>query len=268
MSRSPSLLLLALILTMVHGRISHGDEPANQAAGRPLRALMVTGGCCHDYENQKQLISEGLTKRFGPIQWTIVDYDDKRETKADIYNQPNWIKSYDVVVHNECYGAVEDGPFVQSIVDAHVEHKVPALVIHCSMHSYRAAPTADSWRSLLGVTSRRHEKAKRSLTVVPTDAGKSNPITAGLGDLWKTPNGELYIIENVWPTTDVLATAHSDETGNDEPVVWTNTYKGVRVFGTTLGHHNETISTDQWQQMVAQGFRWATASNATNQSND
>ncbi|QDT04270.1 Trehalose utilization [Rubripirellula lacrimiformis] len=257
MSASIRTLFAAALVLVATGLVDAQDEksPA-QTAAKPIRALMVTGGCCHDYENQKQLISEGLSASIGDIEWTICDYDDKRETKAAIYEEDDWISRFDIVIHNECYGAVEDGDFVQSIVDAHVRSGVPAMVIHCSMHSYRAAPTANSWRGLLGVTSRRHEKVKRSLKVVPTAEGKSDPITAALGDGWSTPNGELYIIENVWPNTNVLATAHSDETGNDEPVVWTNEYQGVRLFGTTLGHHNETIQTEQWQSMVAGGWRW------------
>ena len=32
-------------------------------AGKPLEVLYITGGCCHDYESQKKLISEGLSSR-------------------------------------------------------------------------------------------------------------------------------------------------------------------------------------------------------------
>ena len=78
-----------------------------------------------------------------------------------------------------------------------------------------------------------------------------------MGASWDTPNGELYIIEQVWPETTVLAKAHSEETGNDEPVIWTNQYQGVRVFGISLGHHNETIETETWQSIVAAGWKWS-----------
>ena len=237
--------------------VNAAEPQSTETGARPIRALMVTGGCCHDYQNQKKIISEGLSKSIGDIEWTILEYGSKREVKADIYTQGDWIDGFDMVVHNECFGAVEDPEFVKGIVDAHVEHGVPAIVIHCSMHSYRNSPAADHWRSLLGVTSRRHERSKHSLHVVPTEAGKSNPILASMGEAWDTPNGELYIIEKVWPTTTVLATVHSDETGKDEPVIWTNQYKGVRVFGISIGHHNETIEDDAWQSIVAAGWKWS-----------
>jgi uncharacterized protein len=55
----------------------------------------------------------------------------------------------------------------------------------------------------------------------------------------------------------VLATALSVETHQIEPVIWINETNGVRVFGTSLGHHNETMLDDVWQEVVASGFRWA-----------
>jgi type 1 glutamine amidotransferase len=78
-----------------------------------------------------------------------------------------------------------------------------------------------------------------------------------MGDTWETPNGELYIIEKVWPETQVLAKVHSEETGKEEPVIWTNEHQGVRVFGISLGHHNETIETETWQNIVAAGWKWS-----------
>ena len=239
---------------------SHASE-AGQAASAKVRALMVTGGCCHDYQNQKKLISEGLSDRVGSIEWTILGYGTERDIKAEIYHKGDWIQGFDIVIHNECFGGVEDGDFVKGIVQAHTEHKVPAIVIHCSMHSYRNAPTADAWREFLGVTSRRHEKKKHPLVVQATDVGKSDPILAAMGASWNTPNGELYIIEKVWPNTTVLAEVMSDETGKREPVIWKNEYKGTRIFGISLGHHNETIQSDVWQDVVAAGWKWSLTKN-------
>ncbi len=258
--RFPKLirLVFSLVVLIAGVGVTRGVEPvAGQAEASTVRALMITGGCCHDYQNQKKLISEGLSQRVGNIEWTILEYGSGRDVKADIYTQADWIEGFDMVVHNECFGGVEDPEFVRGIVSAHVEHAVPAIVIHCSMHSYRNSLAADSWRAFLGVTSRRHEKSKHSLRVVATEDGKQHPILSAMGDTWETPNGELYIIEKVWPKTQVLAKVHSEETGKDEPVIWTNEHQGVRVFGISLGHHNETIETETWQNIVAAGWKWS-----------
>ncbi|QDT09160.1 ThuA domain-containing protein [Planctomycetes bacterium K23_9] len=255
------LIALAVIVTTggFSGSLlaqSKADTDGTKGA-KNVRALLVTGGCCHDYQNQKQIISDALSEKIGDIDWTILHYGDKREIEPDIYKSGDWIEGYDIVIHNECFGGVTDGDFVNGIVDAHLKSKVPAIVVHCSMHSYRKAPTADAWRSLLGVTSVRHEKKKHPLDVVPTDAGKSDPILAGMGDKWTTPNGELYIIENVWPTAKVLATVYSQETKKDEPVIWKNEINGTRVFGISLGHHNETMQDPKWKAILANGWKWA-----------
>jgi hypothetical protein len=38
--------------------------PATAAAPKPLKVLLVTGGCCHDYVQQKDLLKAGLEADF------------------------------------------------------------------------------------------------------------------------------------------------------------------------------------------------------------
>lgn len=220
----------------------------------PLKAMLITGGCCHDYPRQTEIITQGLSQRAN-VQWTVHRYGDSRDERAAIYNSADWADGFDVIVHNECYGAVTDPQFVQRIVDEHVEKNIPAVFIHCAMHSYRNAENADAWRQLIGVTSRGHERKKHSLHVVPRDT--SHPIMQGFPSVWDTPNGELYLIEQVWPQTKVLATVHSDEMVGDHPVMWVNEYEGVRAFGISLGHHNETMEHPIWLDTTARGLLWS-----------
>ena len=242
---------LAAVVLMV-GLLAEAVPAAAPQAKAKLKGLLVTGGCCHDYERQIEIITEGLSQRAS-ISWKVVYEGKDRNTKVSIYNNPDWSKGYDVVVHNECYGAIQDVKFVETIVNGHKNTGVPALVIHCSMHSYRAAQT-DEWRKLLGVTSRRHEKGGRKLKV--TRVADQDPIMKGFPKNWTSPNGELYVIENIWPNTKPLATAHGVDTGKDHLCMWTNTYGKARVFGTTLGHHNETMLTDEWLDTVGRGLLW------------
>jgi type 1 glutamine amidotransferase len=43
-------------------------------------------------------------------------------------------------------------------------------------------------------------------------------------------------------------------------VAWTNEYgdKKTRVFSTTVGHNNSTVSDDKYLNLVARGILWAT----------
>ena len=220
---------------------------------QPLRALMIAGGCCHDYPQQILIMKQGLSQRAN-VEFEVFHGSSGRQRQVPIYQTDDWAKGYDIIVHNECYGGVEDVAFVERIVRGHTKHGVPAIVIHCSMHSYRAAQT-DAWRKLLGVTSRRHEPGGGPLRVIARTA--EHPIMQGTPKQWSTPFGELYVIEKTWPNMTTLATAFGKQTQVDQPVIWINEFEGVRLFGTTLGHHNETMLTDEWLDVVARGLLWA-----------
>jgi len=251
------LLFASLPSTLANADESQANAAQGKKAAGPLKAMLVTGGCCHDYDAQKLIVTEGLSQRLGEIQWTIHQYNDKKDTRAAVYENPNWADGYDFIVHNECFGDMKDPALIRNIVDGHKKSAAAAILIHCSMHSYRNSEAADLWRELIGVTSTYHEKAKRSLAVIPTQEGRDSKLVAALGDGWNTPNGELYIIKQVWPGTTVLATAFSNEADADQPIIWRREFAGVRVFGTTLGHHNETMRAQPWQEVVAAGTRWA-----------
>ena len=242
---SRRLSCFAVVLTLV---------AAHQArAAEPLKGLLITGGCCHDYGNQAQIITEGISQRAN-IEWDVVhEGGTSRDFRISVYEEDDWASGYDVIVHNECFGAVEDAEFVESIADAHFKG-VPAVFIHCALHSYRSAGVgADAWRELIGVTSRSHE-GKRSLEVRRME---DHPVMTDFPVSWATPNGELYKIEHVWPNCTPLAVAYGQDTEQDHIVAWTNTFGEARIFGTSLGHHNETMNNDTWLGMVARGVLWA-----------
>lgn len=237
--------LLVALFVLVFAGFSSAEEKAK------LKALLITGGCCHDYPNQIKIITQGLSQRVS-IDWDVELAGSDRTVKVPIYKNHDWIKSYDLVVHNECYGHVDDVEFVEGIVKAHTENKIPAIFIHCSMHSYRNAKT-DEWRKLIGMTSRSHE-SHHPLDVVTLES--DHPIMQGFPQNWKVARGELYKIEKTWENTTPLAKAYGVDTKKDHTVIWTNEYEGTKTFSTTLGHHNETMNNDEWLSLVARGVLW------------
>ncbi len=227
------------------------------AAEKPIRALMVCGGCCHDYANQKRILSEGITARAN-VEWTIVHEDapvgaNERLHRVSIYEKPEWWKGYDVVLHNECFGAIEDVAFVDGIAAAH-HAGVAAVMLHCSAHSYRAAQT-DEWRKVVGITSTSHEK-NRDLLV--KNLKPEHPVMKGFPSEWLNPKDELYKNDKVWETTTPLAQAHGEDTKKDHFVIWVNQLEKARVFSTTLGHSNATMETPVYLDLVTRGLLWAT----------
>ncbi|MEM7233601.1 MAG: ThuA domain-containing protein [Planctomycetota bacterium] len=255
--------LHALIVLLV-GTLSIDAHPANEApkkaaAKKPLHALLITGGCCHDYKFQSKQLVEA-SEQYANVKWTVLQ-DPRRGTrgKIDLYNDPNWAKPYDVVVHNECFAATSDPEYVRKITSVH-HAGVPAVVIHCAMHTYRSAKI-DDWREFLGVTSRHHEhQSEYPVEVVMKD----HPIMQGFPLDWKSPKDELYVIQKVWPKTKILATSKSERNGKSHGVFWTNQYGKARVFGTTYGHGNPTFRDAVFLDTVTRGLLWSTGKLAPN----
>ncbi len=236
-------VVLAVLMPTMAGVAA---EPA------PLRILLITGGCCHNYKLQSESLTNAFA-RHAPASWTIVN-EGGNGTRAEIplYDNSNWARGYDVVVHNECFADTKSADYVRKITSVH-KAGVPAVVIHCAMHTYRAAEF-DDWREFLGVTSRRHDHQSR----YPVKKVVAfHPILAGLPDDWKTPMDELYVIEKLWPNARALATSRSEKDGGEYPVIWTNQYGKARVFGTTYGHSDDTFRDPVFLNYVSRGLLWA-----------
>ena len=228
-------------------------QSASASAAKPIKALMISGGCCHDYPNQNLILSEGISMR-AHVEWTLVNQGGTaRDVRIPIYDDPTWADGYDVVVHNECFGGVTDVEWLESIVNTHTQSGIPAMFIHCSLHSYRAAKT-DAWRSLMGARSMSHE-GHRPLDV--ENLRPNHPIMKSFPPVWHTPNGELYKIEKMWPDAIPLAKAFGKDTQKDHVCAWLNHLGNARVFTTTLGHHNETMQSPIYLDMVSRGLLWA-----------
>ncbi len=223
------------------------------AAPQPLKVLIVTGGCCHDYDVQKVLLKKGLEQRAHLDVEYVQQGGTATDSRIPLYEDANWADGFDCVIHDECFSDAKDPQWVARVLKPHREG-LPAVVMHCAMHCYRDG--TDDWFQFCGVTSRQHG-AHYPHEVLTRDG--SHPIMNTLGAGWANPAGELYWIEKVWPTAHPLASAKNREKGNEEVCVWTNEFgeKKTRVFGTTLGHHNVTVEHPQFLDLVTRGTLWA-----------
>lgn len=247
LQRLTSCLLFTVLVLAGTSLIVAADE-----SGKPLQALLITGGCCHNYAFQSEALTNAVAEH-ATVEWTIVNEGGNgTEAMIPLYDDPNWGKGFDVVVHNECFASTKNPAYIRKITAAH-KAGVPAVVIHCAMHTYRAADI-DDWREFLGVTSRRHDHQSRYPVkkVLP-----DHPILRGTPDDWKTPMDELYVIEKLWPNATALATSVSEKDGNVYPVAWINQYGQARVFGTTYGHSDDTFRDPVFLNYVSRGLLWA-----------
>lgn len=234
-------------------------QPAS-AETKPLKALLLTGGCCHDYATQKEIIKKGLEARANIIVDQI--HTDNTTVKPDlpIYGFPEYANGYDIVIHDECAAGINEDEVVKGVLAPH-KKGIPGANLHCAMHSYRIGKPSEpatekgsphaQWFEYLGLQSSGHGP-KKPVEIVYTD--KEHPITQGLED-WTTDNEELYNNIKIFDTAHALATGKQ---GKEETVVtWTNDYNGTRVFNTTIGHFNETVEDARYLDLVTRGVLWA-----------
>jgi len=234
----------------------------------PLRALLLLGGCCHDYAVQKDILKSGIEARANVTVDIIYSADTSTAPPLTFLGQPDYAAGYDVVIHDECAADIKDPKLVEGVLAPH-RIGVPGVNLHCGMHSYRTAAnvnnpvqpgTSDSlWFDYLGIQSSGHGPQK-PIAIVFTD--KTSPITKGLEN-WTTGKEELYNNIVVRPGTRELARGTQEP--NTRPnftesiIAWTHEYgdKKARVFSTTLAHNNETVSDARYLDFVTRGLLWA-----------
>jgi type 1 glutamine amidotransferase len=256
--------LFALPTFVILSLLGLSDAAPRAEKTKPIRALLVIGGCCHDYAKQKDILTKGVSERAN-VEWTIA-YDPDKGTKHlnPVYEKPDWAKDFDVVVHDECCSEVKDESLIERILEPH-RQGLPGVVLHCGMHCYRSKgyPRSTPWFDFTGLPSTGHGP---QAPIAVSFIDKDNPIAKGLAD-WTTINEELYnnIAGKVLDTAHPLArgkqtikSKDGKERTEDVVVAWTNLYKGKsRVFATTLGHNNATVGDARYLDLVTRGLLWS-----------
>lgn len=230
---------------------------ADVAFAEPLQVLYVGGGCCHDYQTQKTLIEDGLESRIDCKVTVVHDGGSATDSMIPLYDNVHWHDGYDVVVHHECFAHVKDAEYIDRILAPH-RAGLPAVIVHCAVHSYGAlqgkTEIAKEWRRFLGVHSNGHgAHYPHEVLNVHGD----HPVMQGFGTGWWNPAGELYRVLKLEENTVPLCTSKDQASGKDQVCVWTNQFDKGRVFGTTLGHHNETVGDAKFLDLLARGLQWS-----------
>ena len=241
----------SLCLMLVQTTVSQADDI------KPIKALLVLGGCCHDYNAQKDLLAKGISERAHVEVVIALDKDTSTGHMNPVYEKANWADGFDVIIHDECSSDVKDLAIIDRILEPH-RQGLPAVLLHCGMHSYRSEGYPKSvtpWFEFTGLQTTGHGRQ------APINIGyvaPEHPITKGLAD-WTTINEELYNNSEgkLLETASVIAQG-SQEGADDASVVWTNTYRvKTRVFGTTLGHNTNTVGDARYLDLVTRGLLWS-----------
>ena len=75
--RNAAIMTLSVVVTFTVSAAQQpagerGRGPADPFAGQPrINALVVSGGCCHDYALQGRMLMDAVSRAL-PVDWTLV----------------------------------------------------------------------------------------------------------------------------------------------------------------------------------------------------
>ena len=219
----------------------------------PIRALLVTGGCSHEYPIRQEILTRGIRERVvRPIEWVVrLQGAGEGDARIPLFESPDWAKDYDIVVHDHCFPRVTDPTYVDRVLAPH-RAGLPALLLHGTMMSFRTGD--ERWFEFTGLTTRAHERERaiRVEALAPAD-----PVLKGFAP-WEIPREELYRVETA-KSGIVALTRSLDPAGLAHVTSWTHHYgpARARVFGTTLGNATATLADARYLDLVARGFLWS-----------
>ncbi|MDF1810914.1 MAG: discoidin domain-containing protein [Verrucomicrobiales bacterium] len=205
-----------------------------------LKVLLVTGGCCHDYEVQKGIITAGISERCRiPIEWQVIHHKDRSEnSRISIYSRKNWADGYDVVIHNECIPKATDPDWIENILQPH-RNGVPAVLIHCALLSYPDAK--GQWAKFCGAGI--------------ASSGESQDLEIQDSGTWKT-RGRLPVVRDLDASSEIIAKVKTGEGESASPVAWLHPYGEAKtpVFVSAIGDHSEMMAQPGFLDMLTKGL--------------
>src|SRR4051812_1267066 len=113
-TRTQAIVAAVFLLAFVPP--TSGQQPA---APQPrINALIVSGGCCHDYSGEARVLMDAVG-RVLPVDWTaVVQGGTGTRGSMPVYAAADWAKRFDIVVHNECLADVDDPAYIRKITAA------------------------------------------------------------------------------------------------------------------------------------------------------
>jgi hypothetical protein len=241
------------------------------AAGKVLYVTLEPGKW-HRYTPQLEIFQEEIAKKAG---WDVSVITGSYDEVLDKLKKRNFAKGYDAIVYNYCFALSEDLEACANIMRQTRNGGVPAMLVHCSMHSWwgtyktgeegaiggeykgKAKATPElvaKWNAsnegkrfpaygdFTGVASVRHGK---KLPITVRKVG-DHPATKNLKDGWVTPNTELY--DNAYVLRRVKPLLMGEQEGEEDAIVmWTCKQGKSQVMGFSLGHGAVGDGPNEWK---------------------
>lgn len=212
------------------------------STAEPLRALLLTTpGVYHNYERQTEVLTKALARRM-QIRFDVSLAEERR------WQDEDYGAGYDVIIYNICMADNDNAALIANMRRQTEVLGTPAVALHCTMHSFR---DTQHWWPFLGLRSQQHDP----LGEMHIHKVAQHPVLQGISSDWTLPEDELYI--NIAFGGEPLLSA-TGRNGKRHTVAWLQGAGAGTLFGTTLGHSNDTIADPAFQQLVANGVLYVT----------
>ena len=237
-------------------------------------------GRWHKYTPQMEIFKT-IGKDAG---WEVTVMTGTHHDQVEKLRTPDFGKGYDAIVYNFCFAGERDLEAADNLMKQTREYGVPALLIHCSMHSwwatfkngkagslgpdYKGQAKADpklveewrvkhrgqpfpAWGDFTGVASGRHgpHKPVKMVTIA-----KDHPVTKRFPDGFSTPATELY--NNLYLVDGVVPLIEGQQGDAKAVVVWTCPQGRSQVMGLTIGHGVDDWKTEPFQNLIIDGVNY------------
>ena len=248
-------------------------------AGKKVLYFTHEPGRWHKYTAQKEIFSQ-IAKKAG---WELTVMSGDHDGQIKKLKTPDFGKEYDAIVYNFCFAKSKDVEAQANLVAQTKEHGVPAMLIHCAMHSwwptyrdgktgalgpdYKGRAKADpklvaewkknhgdkafpAWGDFTGVASGRHGP-HRPITMKKM---ADHPATKSFPKEFTTGNTELY--NNIYVVDEVVPLIEGVQGKAKAIVMWLCPQGKSQVMGLTVGHDVGDWATNEFRGLITDGVNY------------